>query len=166
MSTPNKTAIIIITVALLALGTVVLGGLAQPIQFNHNLHTAEVGMDCPECHQYVTRSRKATLPGRSVCIDCHEEAQGETAEEQKLVELLQAGDELNWQRVYELPRHVYFSHFRHVTLGQIGCQKCHGEMSELTSPPTKPATDILEMDTCMDCHEDRQAEQDCLACHN
>jgi hypothetical protein len=39
-------------------------------------------------------------------------------------------------------------------------------MKDLTSPPTSPATDIIDMDYCMDCHDNRQASNDCLACHN
>lgn len=138
---------------------------AQPIQFNHKLHVADQGLDCVECHQHVTRNRKATLPGKEICIGCHSEAQGTSPEEQKLVALLASSEELHWKRVYILPEHVYFSHFRHVTLGQIGCQSCHGEMRELTAPPRKPATNIINMGFCIGCHEDRRASNDCLACH-
>ena len=137
----------------------------QPVQFNHSLHTTELEMDCSECHQSVMTSRKATLPTRDLCIECHEEAQGESQEEQKLVALLETESELDWQRIYVLPKHVYFSHFRHVTLGQIGCQTCHGEMNKLTAPPTSMATDALDMDYCIDCHTERRETTDCLACH-
>ena len=98
-------------------------------------------------------------------MDCHSEAQGESAEEQKLLSLLETDQEFDWQRIYVLPKHVYFSHFRHVTLGQLNCQECHGNMKELTSPPVKPAVDILNMDNCMDCHKGRQVNNDCLTCH-
>lgn len=138
----------------------------QPIQFNHNLHTTELEMDCQDCHRYVREGRKASLPDRDVCFECHEEMQGESAEEEKLVTLLATGQELDWQRVYVLPKHVYFSHLRHVTLGQIGCQECHGDMMQLTAPPRRPAVDIIDMDHCIDCHEERQADNDCLACHS
>jgi len=158
--------LIILAAGALVAGAALSDKMSQPIKFNHNLHVTEVGMDCPECHQYVTKSRKATLPTKQVCMDCHSEPQGESAEEQKLVSLLQSDRELVWQRVYVLPKHVYFSHFRHVTLEQIGCQECHGDMKALTSPPTKPAVDIIDMDFCLDCHKDRQADTDCLGCHN
>lgn len=138
---------------------------AQPIQFNHKLHVADQGLDCVECHQYVTKNRKATLPGKDVCAGCHSEPQGSSPEEQKLAALLSSSEELKWQRVYVLPEDVYFSHFRHVTLGQIGCQSCHGEMKELTAPPQKPATGIINMSFCLECHKDRRASSDCLACH-
>jgi hypothetical protein len=121
-------------------------GATQPVQFNHNLHVVEMDLDCPTCHQYVMEGRKATLPNKDLCMECHEEPQGESAEEAKLVGLLNSGEDLDWQRIYVLPKHVYFSHRRHVTLGQIGCQSCHGDMR--------------------DCHQEEQAGTDCLDCHN
>lgn len=142
------------------------GKLTQPVAFNHNLHISDLEMDCSDCHLYVMNSRKATLPDKNVCIDCHEEPLGESAEEQKLVSLLQSEQELMWKRIYVLPKHVYFSHFRHVTLGQIGCLNCHGEMKKLTSPPTKQAVNVSDMNFCLDCHDEKQVSNDCLTCHN
>lgn len=140
--------------------------LEQPVAFNHKLHITELEMDCTDCHRYAATSRKATLPTVELCAECHQEAQGESAEEQKLVGLIESGQELNWQRVYTLPKHVYFSHFRHVTLGQMACPECHGDMRELDRPPMRPAVDILSMDYCMDCHAEQTANNDCLACHH
>ncbi len=165
MNTTVKRFLIISLVGLLVWGTVIYSKLPQPVEFNHNIHVVDNDMDCSDCHRYVTKNRKATLPGKEVCIDCHSEAQGESAEEQKLLSLLETDQEFDWQRIYILPKHVYFSHFRHVTLGQLSCQECHGNMKELTSPPVKPAVDILNMDNCMDCHKDRQVNNDCLTCH-
>lgn len=155
----------LILACLLASSTAIYGRLVQPVSFNHNKHVVENGMECTDCHQYVNTNRKATLPGKAICLDCHSEPLGESSEEQKLIAILQSDQELNWQRVYALPKHIYFSHFRHVTLGQISCQNCHGEMEQLTSPPGGPAVDIIDMDNCMSCHEDRQVSNDCLACH-
>lgn len=166
MSMRSKFLTALAIVGLLTAGAVVFGGGEQPVAFNHQLHLDEVGLDCVECHQNVTLSRKATLPTGDVCLDCHEEQQGESSEEAKLVTLLQEESTLDWQRVYVLPKHVYFSHFRHVTLGQIACSECHGDMNKLSSPPEEPATDIIDMDYCMDCHDDHQVNNDCLACHN
>jgi len=165
MNTRNSIFLVIVMVTPILMAAAGGSG-SQPVEFNHNLHLSEVGMDCTDCHQFVERSRKATLPSGELCADCHSELQGESAEEQKLVTMLESEQELDWHRIYVLPSHVYFSHFRHVTLGQIACAKCHGEMKELTSPPTETAVDIIDMDYCMDCHEDRQASNDCLACHN
>jgi hypothetical protein len=161
----RKKLIIMALAISLAWVTVIYSRLPQPVKFNHNMHVEENGMECSDCHRYVNTGRKATLPGKDVCLECHSEALGESPEEQKLVTILNSEQELNWQRVYVLPKHVYFSHFRHVTLGQIGCQNCHGEMQELTSPPDKPAVNIIDMGNCIDCHQDRHVSNDCLACH-
>lgn len=166
MNTIIKNIFIFLFFLLLIAGLSIFGDPIQPVKFNHNKHVDEMEMDCQECHLYVLSNRKATLPGKNVCLDCHSEQLGESTEEEKLVALLQSDKELKWKRVYVLPKHVYFSHFRHVTLGQIECQQCHGDMKLLTTPPKKPATDINDMDFCMDCHEERQVSNDCLACHN
>ncbi len=165
MNTVVKKSMIISLVCVLAWSSAINGRLAQPVEFNHNKHVIDVGMDCIDCHQYVETHQKASLPNREVCYDCHSEAQGESAEELKLVSLLETEQELEWQRVYVLPKHVYFSHFRHVTLGQINCSECHGDMKELTSPPVKQDVDVVNMDNCMDCHEEKQVNNDCLTCH-
>lgn len=166
MNTTVKNTVITLSFLLLLMSLRIFGDQPQPINFNHNKHVEEMGMDCHECHEYVINNRKATLPGKQICLDCHEKQLGESSEEEKLVALLQSNEKLNWQRVYVLPKHVYFSHFRHVTLGQIDCQQCHGDIKLLTSPPNKPATNIIDMDFCMDCHIERQVSNDCLSCHN
>lgn len=164
MSKKTKLILLVICISFLWSG-VIYSRLNQPVKFSHNRHVSENEMDCTDCHRYVDTNRKATLPGKKICLECHSEAIGESPEEQKLVTILNSDQELNWQRIYVLPKHVYFSHFRHVTLGKIACQSCHGKMEELTSPPTRPAVDIINMDNCMDCHEKNQVSNDCLACH-
>lgn len=165
MLSKRRRLIILALAGIFIWSTAILSGPSQPVKFSHNMHVVENDMECTDCHQYVTTNRKATLPGKEICLGCHSEAIGDSPEEQKLVAILNSDQELNWQRIYVLPKHVYFSHFRHVTLGQISCENCHGEMKELTSPPEKQAVDIINMDHCIDCHEDRQVSNDCLRCH-
>jgi hypothetical protein len=69
-----------------------------------------------------------------------------------------------WQRIYQVPDHVYFSHRRHVTLGKLECEKCHGNVRQLTAPPERPLID-QSMNWCMDCHEENSVSNDCLGCH-
>ncbi|UCE06752.1 MAG: cytochrome C, partial [bacterium] len=59
---------------------------------------------------------------------------------------------------------VYFSHQRYVTIARLECEKCHGSIAELTTPPKRPAAN-LSMEFCMDCHEQTKADNDCFACH-
>jgi len=163
---PRKSTLTLVILPILtAFAALAYAKVDQPVKFNHNLHIVENGMDCTECHQYVSISRKATLPGKSVCLGCHSEPIGESPEEKKLISILESDQDLEWQRIYYLPKHIYFSHFRHVTLGQIGCQNCHGEMENLTSPPEKPAVDIINMNNCISCHNDKLVSNDCLTCH-
>jgi predicted CXXCH cytochrome family protein len=161
----KRTAVLLFIVGLLAWSTAIYGRLNQPVKFNHNKHVVENEMECTDCHRYVNTNRKATLPGKEVCLECHSEALGESPEEQKLIAILDSDQALKWRRIYALPKHVYFSHFRHVTLGQISCQNCHGDMDQLTSPPRRPAVDIIDMEHCMSCHEARHVSNDCLGCH-
>ncbi len=62
------------------------GSTTQPIQFNHLLHTEEVGMECTDCHRYVKRAEFAGRPKVAICAECHEEPLTDSAEEALLVE--------------------------------------------------------------------------------
>jgi predicted CXXCH cytochrome family protein len=138
--------------------------ISQPVAFNHKLHVEENGMDCVECHVYVTSQPFAGLPGVERCLECHEEAQTDSSEEEKIRQTAANGEELAWNRLYVMPEHVYYSHRRHVVAGKLECAECHGPFAEATSPPPRPLNKI-SMDFCMDCHENRGVTNDCLACH-
>jgi hypothetical protein len=165
------------TALLLVLGALllVLGGIlfsacrdhsvvVQPIQFNHKAHT-EKGLSCSFCHQFVDRAAFAGIPRGEFCMTCHQGAITESPEEEKIREYAAKGMEIPWQRIYEAPGHVFFSHRRHVALGGIECAECHGPVGESTAPLKRPAVTIA-MDTCMDCHAQRQVSNDCNACHH
>ena len=58
---------------------------------NHNrllfrmiLHAGKLGLECTHCHTSVEKSRFATVPAMSVCMSCHENAQIESPELDKL----------------------------------------------------------------------------------
>lgn len=69
-----------------------------------------------------------------------------------------------WQEVHTVPDYVYFSHRRHVSLAEIGCQECHGKVSEMKMPFTSAAM-TMDMEWCMDCHEENEVTNDCYSCH-
>ncbi len=141
---------------------VLSGGVQQPIAFNHKLH-AENGLECLDCHPFFQEHASSGKPSLDVCLGCHEEALGESAEEAKLREYIESGKEVEWQRLYRVPEDVFFSHRRHVVIGGIECQTCHGDIGESVHPPKKPIE--LTMKRCMRCHEKRKADNDCIACH-
>ncbi|MFQ5723008.1 MAG: cytochrome c3 family protein [Terriglobia bacterium] len=135
----------------------------QPIRYNHAVHIAS-GLACVDCHVGAREQVQATLPGLDTCLMCHEEALTESPEEERLRAFANAGQEIPWERVTRVPRHVYFSHRRHVTLAGLECTDCHGPMETRTEPPRRPFRPVT-MDACMDCHEQRKVDNDCNRCH-
>ncbi len=138
-------------------------GIKQPIRFNHKSHK-EQGLECNTCHQYVEEQTFAGLPKIEVCLECHEEPISDSPEEEKIRSFHKEGMPIKWISLSNQPDHVYFSHRRHVRLGQIDCRVCHGDIDETTTPPRRPLVN-LTMDTCMECHDKERENNDCLACH-
>ncbi len=136
----------------------------QPIQFNHQKHTQGLELECTLCHEGVADRVRATLPGVEVCIGCHEEAVTDSSEEEKIRDYYGRGEEIPWQRLYRVPRHVFFSHRRHVHVARVECTTCHGDMGTLSRPPPRPLKKIA-MKACLACHRDRGARTDCVSCH-
>lgn len=143
----------------------------QPIAFVHKVHVAEEEIPCTDCHIGAEDYEHATIPTGDVCLDCHEEPSGDSAEEAKLVEILASGEPLRWKRVHKLREHVRFSHRRHVVAGKILCERCHGEVAELERPFGFPFISFnaeLGMERCIACHLESgnpRASVDCTLCH-
>lgn len=140
----------------------VWGGVKQPISFNHQTH-AENGLECLDCHPYFEERASSGKPSLETCAGCHEEPQGESKAEREIVEYVKSGKEVEWQRLYRVPEDVYFSHKRHVVMGEIECNICHGDIGTSSSPPSK--SQKIAMKNCMKCHEEKEADNDCIACH-
>lgn len=138
--------------------------IVQPIAFNHARHAQE-DLGCLDCHAPAAEGVYATLPLLATCQLCHQEALGESPEEAKLLEFIERGEEIPWVQVNRMPGHVYFHHAAHVTLGKLECSECHGDMTLSSSPPPSSQVEQLSMRRCMDCHRERQATNDCIACH-
>lgn len=136
----------------------------QPIAYSHAAHVGGLGLACDHCHDTARDGEIAGLPPLEVCAGCHEAANGTSAEERKVVEAVAAGREIAWARLTELPRHVFFTHRRHVGVAGIACETCHGDMGARTRPPPGPLVE-LTMDACLACHRARGASRDCAACH-
>ena len=158
-------AVIVVFVVVLVIffKTVIGEGVKQPIQFNHKSHK-EQGLECITCHQYVEEQTFAGLPKIEVCLECHEEPITDSSEEEKIRTFHKEAIPVKWISLYNQPDHVFFSHRRHIRLGQIDCRVCHGEFDETTSPPRRPLV-TLTMDDCMECHEKKRESNDCLVCH-
>ena len=136
----------------------------QPLAFNHRVHVEDVGAECTDCHLYAHTGVRATIPNWRLCADCHAEPLGESAEEARLVEYIEATDPIPWRKVYWVPDHVYFSHRRHTAIAGIECETCHRNVGEQSKPLTRPLRRV-SMDDCMDCHGEGGVSNDCVACH-
>ncbi len=138
--------------------------IEQPIQYNHYTHTQELELECVMCHQGVKEKIRATIPGVEICIGCHSEPITDSPEEEKIREFYSKGEEIPWQRLFQVPDHVFFSHRRHVTVAGVECESCHGDMAKSKKPPSKAPMKI-SMNKCLSCHRQLQAKTDCVSCH-
>lgn len=136
----------------------------QPIAYSHAVHVRKLEMACEACHAAATGDGELALPALSTCAACHQEPNGTSAAEGMVVEAVRADRDIPWARLYRLPRHVYFTHRRHVAVARIACERCHGDMGSQARPPPLPLV-ALTMGGCIDCHRERHASRDCDACH-
>lgn len=136
----------------------------QPIAFNHRKHVVDNEMACSDCHEFYEREAFSGLPDAGSCSFCHaEEPLGTSAEEAKLLELIESGEPIAWKPLFRQPPHVFYSHRRHVAVAQIECSVCHGSIGESEAPPARVKT--LDMDDCLGCHESQGARAQCTTCH-
>ncbi len=162
-------------VAIVVLGAWVRGPGSlppQPIDVNHRLHLERAGVGCSDCHQFVTSQHYAGLPSKYICFDCHDPDADEDDSEAdafkpkfaSLMAFAKTDGDIPWRRVTTNRDDVFFSHRRHVAVAKLDCRECHEEMPDRTSPPTRGPIQ-MPMDECIDCHEQKVASVDCVACH-
>lgn len=136
----------------------------QPIAFNHARHQEE-GIGCSDCHARAESTPYASLPAIKQCLLCHKEPQGQHPDEPRIREYAEKGEEIPWVQVNRVAGHVYFSHAMHVKIAGMQCADCHGDMSVVKEPVESSQIEHLSMTRCMECHDERGASNDCLACH-
>lgn len=156
----------LLTTAAATVGT--LGGarrrpVSQPIAFNHKKHVEENGLDCATCHPFYETETFSGLPDEEVCSTCHLEPLGDSEEERRLTQILQAGGPLEWRSLFRQPAHVFYSHRTHVVDAGLECGACHGAIGASEAPPRRP--DPLRMEECVACHRRAGASTACTACH-
>lgn len=162
--------------AILAVLVVVAGGILltqrsalaapeQPIDFSHKLHN-EASVQCLFCHSNPMRSDVAGIPSVERCVGCHGVIATDRSEVQKVIGYWERQEPIPWEKVTEMPDHVYFSHQPHLLSG-TSCETCHGAVGQMTV--TRPSR-RMDMGWCLNCHLDQPEEKvarlaDCLACH-
>ncbi|MFQ6045927.1 MAG: cytochrome c3 family protein [Gemmatimonadales bacterium] len=139
-------------------------GVRQPIAFNHRKHTRDLGLNCEFCHEYVRVGAHAGLPDGQKCAICHSVPQGTSEEAARLTDLLSAGDSLKFNKLFQLPSHVFYTHRRHVGIAGLECENCHDGIADTERPPERPLVGI-KMKFCLECHREREQTTDCVACH-
>jgi cytochrome c551/c552 len=155
----------------------------QPVYYSHKIHAGINQINCLYCHGNAWESKSAAIPSVNVCMNCHktiteytkgpklydengEEIDG-TAEIQKLYEYAgfdpkkpndwnpSKAKPIVWERIHNLPDHVYFNHSQHIRAGKVQCQTCHGEIQNMDE--VKQFSE-LSMGWCINCH--RQSKVD------
>ncbi len=136
----------------------------QPLPFSHRAHVGgAAALKCAECHQTATTASQAGMPTADFCMRCHVAVKKDSAAVAKLARYQKEKQAIEWVRVYQLPRFVYFSHRRHHTKAQIGCEACHGEVA---TQDVVSKVKSIAMVACQACHDARKANNNCDACHD
>lgn len=147
----------------------------QPVNYSHELHAGQMGIDCQYCHTGVTKGRHAMVPPVSTCMNCHQVARTDKPEIQKLTKFYTDDQPIPWKRVHKLPEHVYFNHSVHVNKG-LACQECHGQIQNMKVVAQAKS---FMMSDCLQCHRTakekfphlvaltglKNGPENCTACH-
>ena len=139
------------------------GKVVQPIAFNHRKHVRENKIECSVCHAFYETQTFSGLPAIDTCAMCHSEAIGKSAEEKTVVQLVRDNRPVVWHSLFGQPRHVFYSHRRHVVKANLKCERCHGDIADTVAPPGRVVR--LKMNDCIACHEARGVAAECTTCH-
>jgi hypothetical protein len=134
----------------------------QPIAYSHKQHLA-MGLQCIDCHSSADTGAAATLPSVRKCMLCHARLGASKPEIKKLAGFAASQREVPWQRIYGFPPEslVKFQHAPHAR-AKIACNTCHGDMTQATTAELQVKHN---MGTCLSCHRQYKATEDCAACH-
>lgn len=131
----------------------------QPIKFSHKVHVGDNKIDCMYCHTTVEQGKSASIPTANLCMNCHvivrEGTNSGKFEIAKVVEAAESGKPIEWNRIHNLPDHVFFSHAVHVGSGKLDCAQCHGPVEEMDL--LKQHAD-LSMGWCVNCHRETEVD--------
>ena len=122
----------------------------QPVPFSHKHHVGDAGVDCRYCHTTVEGASFAGIPSTKICMNCHSQIWSESPALEPVRESFRTGQSIEWTRVHNLPRFVYFDHSIHVKKG-VGCTTCHGQVDRM---PLMWIENSLYMEWCLECHRE------------
>ena len=147
---------------------------AQPIKYSHQLHAGTYKINCQYCHSGADKSKQATVPSASTCMNCHMHVtasakyDGKVSPEiQKIYDAVgwdankkaydpsKTQTPIKWVRVHNLPDHAYFNHAQHVKIGKVECQACHGPVETMQVVSQQRS---LQMGWCINCHREAKVD--------
>ena len=121
-----------------------------------------LGLKCSECHQTDEDGFLMQYPATDKCMTCHTAIKTDSPHIQKLTEFNAKGEPVPWVQVYKVPPFVWFAHASHAEAG-IDCATCHGKVAERDVLFKEKATNMI---SCMECHAEHNAPNDCDFCHD
>lgn len=146
----------------------------QPIAYSHELHAGKYKINCQYCHSGADKSKQATIPSASTCMNCHAHVQAKekyngtvSPEIQKIYTAVGWDPEkrayipdykkqpIKWIRIHNLPDHAYFNHSQHVKIGKVECQACHGPVETMKVVSQQRS---LQMGWCINCHREAKVD--------
>jgi cytochrome c2 len=162
----------------------------QPIWFSHAIHNCQNEIDCQYCHSSASKSKHAGIPSVNVCMNCHKGIKkGAISGEKEIAKIYAAigfdpasgqyieGYEqkpIVWNKVNNLPDHVYFNHSTHVSVGKVDCKNCHGPQHQYVGGHVPTAEEIngqddlvglvklekrpFTMGWCLECHNKKEVD--------
>lgn len=122
----------------------------QPVSFSHSYHVSGLRIHCVYCHNSVEVSSFAGMPSTQMCMTCHSQILLDNPLLEPVRTSYRTGKSIEWKRIYDLPRFVFFDHSIHILKG-IGCTTCHGAIGRM-DVTYKAST--LQMDWCLNCHQE------------
>jgi hypothetical protein len=122
----------------------------QPVEFSHEMHAGQLGMDCRYCHNTVEYAGEAAVPPTQTCFNCHTQIHKDSPKLKPLWASYETGRPVPWVRVHDLPGYAYFNHSAHVVRG-VGCVECHGRVDAMARVYQY---ETLSMGWCLTCHRD------------
>ncbi len=157
----------------------------QPIWFSHSIHNCQNEIDCQYCHSSASKSKHAGIPSVNVCMNCHKGVKkGAITGDKEISKIYDAigfdptsgtykenyqEKPIVWNKVHNLPDHVYFNHSQHVTVGKIDCKNCHGPQNLYTVGHLPTAQEINmqeDVEGLIKLEKDPFTMGWCLECHN
>jgi hypothetical protein len=134
---------------------------ARPLPtMNHAAHLAK-NMTCDMCHD-PNETGKVTLPELGLCWDCHLEDPADWPEKFKTYAEANRREDGSIRFVgLEYSADLKMDHAAHAS-AKVSCEECHGQPSEKAFGRA-PLMELKR--SCMGCHEQRRASNDCATCH-